>query len=135
MAKRKTEPKKDDEALCLLVKAKKIVEDRWIRGHFEYDGKVCALGAIGQAFDGNAHLLDGTNSVDSFGAPFTAAEELASVIRVKTSDGIFEPGESLDKIPTWNDTSTRKRSQVVAAFDRAIKKRIKKIEAGKEGVK
>lgn len=124
MVKRKSQ-KVEDEALCLLVKGQEIIKERWVRGMWgETGGPVCSLGAIGDVYAGNPKYLMGYNHQST--PAFVAAKELASVIRIARDpfDNLSDP---TDKIIEWNDMNSRKKSTVVAAFERAIKKRQAKL--------
>lgn len=113
----------DDAVLCLLVKGRAIVKERWIKNAFEKDGKVCALGAIGEAYNGNPSALESSYMYARSEPIHLAADELASVIPKQYNYGTG----GADCIPDWNDAKSRRKGQVVAAFDRAIARRRKKL--------
>ncbi len=127
-----TKPKieHDDEALCLLVKGREIVKERWLRGGWgTHNDQVCSLGAIGDAYCGDPRLLD-NNTPSSTDPAFIAAQELSSVIKLSAAAGPG-PGNPLVRVMTWNDSDSRRKKHVEAAFTRAINKRRKKLAASK----
>ena len=107
-----------DVVLDCLREARRLVARRfgWFQGaDFELVGVTddgyayCALGALRHSA--------------GYDVATEAIRLLSSVIRVPVTT-IYAP----DKVAMYNDTLGRRKSQVVAAFDRAIAKRKKQTE-------
>lgn len=105
---------KIEEAYKVLKRARVHIAKRgnWIKGNFNINNHVCALGAIGLE----------TNTYDETEASGTcAAEFLALGIRKEfPHHPAFDGDFGADEIPDFNDHETTTKSQMLKAWDRAI---------------
>jgi len=78
-----------------LIEARKLIERGWCQGDDEFRGSYCMMGAI-------------TRVAPNCSAVFAADNVLRKVI-----------GE-FSSVADWNDSPSRTKAEVLAAFDRAV---------------
>ncbi len=104
-----------DEVIGVLLYAKRLVEQGWMKGAMHFHGNYCAVGAI---YDG----VDNTRISDSYAV---ANLETASIKRLRHALDFQLPdwqatADDSAIVIAWNDDETRTKEQVVDTFDRAI---------------
>lgn len=98
-------PASNDPVIGVLIDARKLIEQGWVKGTYERDGRYCMLGALDTVIWGHpcppVHPDDRTLQV------YNAARE-------RLEDVVGQP------IGGWNDLWSRTKDEVLEAFREAI---------------
>lgn len=114
---------KAKSAIEILSDAKALIEKGWVKQSFHEDGCYCPLGAIGASAGVGMESLSlaAVNYLGSLeplpelhSAVSAIINELPSMYKKRGQDGSW-------CIAEWNDKLSRRKSDVVKLFDRAIK--------------
>ena len=109
-------PRRNDPVTGVLIDARKLIEQGWVKGTYERDGRYCMIGALSTVVWGNPcpyRPVWAGRLPDPYHPDYPTLQ-VYNAARERLEDVVGQP------IGGWNDLWSRTKDEVLEAFRKAI---------------